>query len=131
MGSSPHGRGALSPWKSPALFDARAPVETNSQVAGFGTFDFGLSVPSNEKQGNLLASGESLALVFTIAGTGPYTTADFDVLNELDMEVAAKFVSGPGDRSAFGATGVIPEPGTAGLLATGLLGMALAGRRRR
>ena len=100
-------------------------------MAGFGTFDFGLSVPSNQKRESLLDSGESLALVFTIAGTGPYTTADFDVLNELDMSAAAKFVSGPGDRSAFGASGVIPEPGTAGLLATGMLGMALAGRRRR
>lgn len=124
----------------PASGDVTAawtPVETSSHVAGFGTFDFGLTVPSNQKKGNLIGSGQYVVFAFTISGTGPFTVADFyDVPNELGIVAAGKFVSGPGDRSAFGATNgsnttPIPEPATAALLGAGLFGLGWAGRRRR
>jgi len=115
--------------KSGDVTAAWDPVETASHVAGFGTFDFGLTVPSNMHKSNILESGEHIDFVFTITGTGPFSMADFADPNDKGNVAAAKFVSGPGDRSAFGATPV-PEPGTAALLGAGLLGMALAGRRR-
>jgi hypothetical protein len=121
--------------KSGDVMAAWNPVETASHVAGFGTFDFGLTVPSNMKKSNILEAGENIVFVLSIAGTGPFTAADFVELNANGNTGAAKFVSGPGDLSAFGATndtgGIpAPEPGTAALLGAGLLGMALAGRRR-
>jgi hypothetical protein len=114
---------------------AWTPVETSAHVAGFGNFDFGLTVPSNLKNGNLLEAGENIVFVFTIAGTGPYTAGDFASANDQGKIAAAKFVSGPGDRSAFGSTDgggplPVPEPTTAAMLGLGLLGFALAGRRR-
>jgi hypothetical protein len=106
---------------------AWSPVETNSHVAGFGSFDFGLTVPSNANRATLIDSGENVSFVFTIAGTGPFEMGDFDVQNDKGVNAAAKFVSGPGDLSAFGA---VPEPATATLLGVGLLGLGLGGRRR-
>jgi hypothetical protein len=106
---------------------AWAPVETNSHVAGFGSFDFGVTGGVGGSNPALLGPGESIAFVFTIAGTGPFAMGDFDEANSHGNRAAAKFVSGPGDLSAFGA---VPEPGTAALLGAGLLGLGLGGRRR-
>jgi hypothetical protein len=107
---------------------AWTPVLTDSHVAGFGSFDFGVTGGVGGQNPNLLGSGQSLSFVFTIAGTGPFDMADFDVLNEKGMSAAAKFVSGPEDLSTFGA---VPEPASAALVGTGLLGIALARARRR
>ena len=52
-------------------------------------------------------------------GVGTFTMDDFGPL------VAAKFVNGPGDDSAFGT---VPEPSTAVLFMLGLAGLSL--RRR-
>ena len=106
------------------------PVEADSKADGFGSFDFGLTDGVGAGNPNLIGPGETVDFVLTIAGTGSYDISDFDVLNDHGIRAAAKFVSGPGGQSAFGATGETPEPGTAALLGAGLLGMALAGCRR-
>ena len=100
-----------------------------TKADGFGVFGYALDA------GTTIGGASSLEFVFTIAGTGPYTETDFT--NVLSVPpppsnlaaIAAKFASGPGDDSAFGASlPVVPEPGTASLLA---LGMLLLGQRRR
>jgi len=100
-----------------------------TKADGFGVFSYAL------EGGTSIAGSSSLEFVFTIAGSGPYTETDFtNVLSvppppENLAAVSAKFMSGPGDDSAFGASGpVVPEPGTASLVGLGLL---LLGRRAR
>ncbi len=99
---------------------------------GFGTFDY---VLLNDTGNDLfeIAPGESRAFTLGIAGSGFYTDADFTTqLSSVppgshEAIAAAKFVSGPGDDSAFGA--VIPEPATGLLMLTAIA--LLSGRRRR
>ena len=105
---------------------------TDQRADGFGTFDYALL---NDSGNDLfeIAPGESLSFTFGIVGDGFYTDADFTTqLSSIPPGshpaiAAAKFVSGPGDDSAFGA--VIPEPAT-GLLMLSAIAM-LTGRRRR
>jgi hypothetical protein len=107
-------------------------LETNVGQGPFGTFDFHLV--TDNSGGNAtedIEPGQTVTFVFTIAGTGPFSDADFAQLSTIppgDQPVlaAAKFVHGPDDDSAFG--GSVPEPATMSLLAAGLLG--LAARRR-
>lgn len=114
----------------------------SQQGAGaFGSFDFGLTDGVGETNPNLIGPGESLTLVFTILGTGPFDMNDFLDLSSnppgsIQALIQAKFVNGAGDDSAFGATadenfGSAPEPATAALLGLGLVGLAVAGRPRR
>ncbi len=99
---------------------------------GFGTFDYALL---NDTGNDLfeIAPGQSLSFTLGIVGDGFYTDADFTTqLSSVppgshEAIAAAKFVSGPGDDSAFGA--VIPEPATGLLMLTAIA--LLSGRRRR
>lgn len=99
---------------------------------GFGMFDFVLSHgPDAGHIHHLIEPGLSETFTFTFSGVGftekAFTTelsAPFDG-NEL-MWVAAKFVRGPGDASAFG--GLVPAPGVLALLGVAAL---VSGRRRR
>jgi hypothetical protein len=108
---------------------AWAPVQTAVSVAGFGDFDFGLVGSVGQNDPSLIGPGEWVDFVFTISGTGPFDMSDFVVANASGNIAAGKWVNGPGDDSAFGAA--VPEPGTAVLVALGLLGLGWAGRRRR
>jgi hypothetical protein len=102
------------------------PLLTGVMVDGFGIFDFGMQEGVGENTPSVIGPSESVTFVFSILGTEPFTDADFIQPSTDGYLAAAKFVSGPGDDSAFGAT--IPEPSTALLLASGLI---LLGARRR
>jgi hypothetical protein len=123
------------------VFAAWNPVETNTMVDGFGTFDYGLT--DGIGGGNLEIAQPGSTITFLLDITGSCATAfncnaldDFlSQVSELDKSVAAKFVNGPDDPeapgnedSAFGASGAIPEPGTFVLTALGLIGLAAARR---
>jgi len=119
----------------------------NTAVSGggvFGKFSYGLAAGGGQLEPSLIGPGESVLFVFDI------TAADLSLVDVSDFAsvlstnppgsvpslIQAKFVNGAGDDSAFGATQdeefpPIPEPGSALLLGSGLLGLAFAGSRRR
>ncbi len=102
----------------------------NVMAAGFGTFDFAL-LDGQGGSPNQITAGETVVFSFTItAGTpnkGDFITLFSDPVGDNDAYiVAAKFVGGPGDDSAFGAT--LPAPGVLALLGVASL---VGGRRRR
>ncbi len=99
---------------------------------GFGTYDYALidGVGTDPAQ---IAPGAHQKFVMDITGTGPFSASDF-AFEQSSLPpgsiigiVAAKFVQGPGDDSAFGTT-PIPAPGAA-LLA--LIGFPLVGWVRK
>jgi len=101
----------------------------NVMVNGFGTFDFALLDGQGGSPNQILA-GETVVFNFTITAGAP-TKGDFitlfsDPVGDNDgYIVAAKFVGGPGDDSAYGA--VLPAPGVLALLGAA----AIVGSRRR
>jgi hypothetical protein len=114
-------------------FDLLAPPAV--QVDGFGFFTTGFGVSGDVNQNpDLITAGEQDVMVLLSCADGDCSGASLED-NANGKAVAAKFVNGgsvfgdPND-SAFGASSVavVPEPGTAGLVALGLL--ALASRRR-
>jgi hypothetical protein len=107
---------------------AWAPVDVNTMVNGFGVFDFGLTDGVGETDPSVIGENEFVTFKFSISGTGPFDMTDFKVENAKGFLAAAKFVSGPGDDSAFGA---VPEPSTALLLGLGLGGLTWASRKGR
>ena len=105
---------------------------TGESADGFGVFDFALiSVSGNDEME--IQPGESLAFTFDITGTAPFLDADFTTEfstippGDRPALAAAKFMSGPGDDSAFGAV-VVPEPAT---LLLGLIGAGVVSRTSR
>ena len=114
---------------STGQFDVNA---ISGNADGFGMFDFVLSHgPDQGHNHHVIQPGMSETFTFTFSGSGftekAFTTelsAQFD--SNLLAIVAAKFVMGPGDNSAFGAH--VPAPGVLVLL--GLAGI-ISGRRRR
>ncbi|MFG0258292.1 MAG: hypothetical protein ACF8GE_10360 [Phycisphaerales bacterium JB043] len=103
--------------------------ETSKKADGFGVFDFALidGVGTNPDQ---IFPGESVVFSFTISGTA----TDIDFTTDLATTppgdnpaiAVAKFQSGPGGDSAFGA--YIPTPGVGAVM---LMGLAAGARRRR
>ncbi|MHC4976760.1 MAG: hypothetical protein ACYTF7_09165 [Planctomycetota bacterium] len=99
---------------------------TAETADGFGLFDFALI----DGMGAELLPGDSQVFSFTISGTATDIdfTTDFATTPPGDTPAiaVAKFQSGPGDDSAFGA--YIPTPGVASVM---LMGLAAGARRRR
>ena len=109
-------------------------LATSKHAGGFGTFDFAL-LPAMGSSDNEIDPGETVRFVFAITGTGPFAMADFTTrLSEIPPGntpslAAVKFVSGPGDDSAYGA--VVPEPLTLFEFGLGLVGLSWLTRRQR
>ena len=109
---------------------------TGESADGFGVFDFALISDSSNDEAQI-QPGESLAFTFDIVGTTPFVnddfTTEFSVIppGEHPALAAAKFQSGPGDDSAFGAV-VVPEPATLllGLIGAGMICHMGRGRRQ-
>lgn len=97
---------------------------TGEHAGGFGTFDYAL-IDGKCSDPSQIGPGGSQEFVFDIGGTAPFSAGDFTTEfstippGDISARAAAKFVSGPGDDSAFGA--VVPAPGAALL---GLIGLS-------
>ena len=104
----------------------------NVMAAGFGTFDFALLDGQGGSPNQILA-GETVVFNFTITAGMPtkdqFVTLFSDPVGDGDAYiVAAKFVGGPGDDSAYG--GAVPAPGVLALLGAACL-VGVRRRRRR
>lgn len=119
-------------------------LETNARGGGeFGRFDFALIGSKGKPPHHVIDPGASLTFELLISGTGPFAPEDFTTVESsippgsMPMIAQAKFVMGPGDDSAFGASATwasgpstaVPEAGTTLLLAAGVFG-GLSRRRR-
>jgi hypothetical protein len=116
--------------------DTVAPSEFNMNQlfwngSGFGKFDFLLRNGQGETDPSLINPGETEVFMFTIFGGADAKdfATSFSVPSSsegISSIIAAKFVNGPGDDSAFGAA--VPAPGVLALI--GVAGV-IAGRPRR
>ena len=97
-------------------------------VDGFGMFDVGMENGVGENDPDVITPGETVTFTFNLTGAG--AKADFvNSVSTLNFFIAAKFVSGPSDDSAFGA--LIPLPMALPMGIAGLIGVAFMGRRTR
>ena len=105
-------------------------------VNGFGMYDVAM-VDGVGGDPHEIMPGETHVFEIQLSGAGPVTDIGFvSEFTEIDpgmggtqTVVAAKFVSGPGDASAYGAQDVpVPEPGSLAMLVLG--GLMLLRRRR-
>ncbi|MHC4127495.1 MAG: hypothetical protein ACYTGE_02785 [Planctomycetota bacterium] len=118
----------------PNFWDFYVPDMSNPTKAdGFGTFDFAVKDGQGENHPSVILPGETLDFSFTMsfaANVKDFTTACSvpDVGDYCAALIAAKFVSGPGDDSAYGAT--VPTPGVLALMAMAGLVAARPKRRR-
>ena len=122
------GGNACPPCNNWQLKTPTGPNGGANNVGGFGVFDFAV-IGGSGNAGPKIASGTSLAFVFTISGTGPFDMDDFDATSLPDgdnppVRAAAKFVNGPEDASSFG--GNVPGPP---LLGAWLLALLAVGAR--
>ncbi len=105
------------------------PLSNHTKAGGFGQFDFALIDGMGNDPHQI--DGEAFEIfTLTVEGMGVSASdfhSDLSVCppGNSPMLVAAKFVNGPGDDSAFGA---VPEPATVSLLGLGSLSLL---RRRR
>lgn len=85
-------------------------LSTDLAADGFGVFDFALLDGVGSGSTAALAPGEEVTFELAISGTGPFAASDFTMEfstippGDTPAIAAAKFVNGPGDDSAFGAT---------------------------
>ncbi len=118
-------------------------LQTNQRGGGeFGRFDFALVGDLARNEHPSIAAGDSLVFQFDISGTGPFDMTDFLSVESttppgtMPQIAQAKFVQGPEDDSAFGASGIswvvyqpkVPEPGATLLVAVGVAGVILRSR---
>ncbi len=90
---------------------------TDVMADGFGVFDIVLIDGVNGNPETIMPQ-EVQVFTLDIAGTGPFNASQFSTgTSDLGFLAAAKFVTGPGDDSSFGAT--VPEPASFLLLAVG------------
>jgi hypothetical protein len=106
--------------------------DTGSMADGFGTFDFALTNPSGQSHASHIQPGQTQTFIFDVIGGADvkdFTTAfsDLDPPGAMPALIAAKFVNGPNDDSAYGAT--VPTPGVLAMMA--VAGVVASRPRRR
>jgi len=107
-------------------------LQSDPGVGRFGRFDYGL-IGGVGNDPDMIAAGDSL--VFTLAFTGAAAASDFTTFEsdnppgDVPSIVAAKFIRGPGDDSAFGAFSTLPTPGALSLMALAAASLLIPRRR--
>jgi hypothetical protein len=106
-----------------------------AHAGGFGRFDFALLAAPQGGSPDAIAADSSLTFVFAIDHDSDVTAGDF--VTEFstvppgahEAIIAAKFIQGPGDDSAYGA--YIPLPPALPMGIAGLVGVAALRRWKR
>ncbi len=114
-------------------WDNNTVVDFDNKANGFGMFDVLVKGDDNSV---VIAPGYKFEFIFDIAGTGPFSNADFTTYLSAQFNhnilglAAAEFANGgsSGNDSAYGM--VTPEPATICLLGIGIGGLVLLRKRR-